>query len=467
MGDYRTNRRRRLWFAVLTGAALWHMPAAADSSAILPTFAGCNPASPPELPARWRAVGLMMPFLQGQLDIGEFVYDGALPALRASVYGLESGAVDLLITDNDTYVLSGPHRAPTQCRSLGRKLHPPSAQWLSGSVAVCVGEARLAGQAVQWWQKSGFEPGRYWISSATRLPWRTSFVSRALDPAVIGDYAMTYFPTFTPVPQTNLPALRDLCVATAQHDDAHVVLAATPTARELMALGNKAGEAERKEQIGALIPGLSHGACARMTPVRWPDQFIMSAIITPIKINENPYSSFIYYDWSQAETLLVLPFHGRPPVLQGIISLKNRVGYRIRLPSSGGDATCPAILPGIVRPDWMTVASCECKGVLERHPALSPDADSQILSCPIKAQGHRIMWNWYTTAGRPIMFVEAAPEGGGVMLADYDDWLPGQTGQAADFELPKICGAPGTPPAAGAGASFSNVSCSDCHTTAR
>jgi hypothetical protein len=240
------------------------------------------------------------------------------------------------------------------------------------------------------------------------------------------------------------------------------------TARELMAtIPNEDAEAERAERIGKLIPGLRHDACARMTTPRWPDRFVMTAVITPIKINEYPYSSLIYYDWSQAQSLLVLPFHGRPPVLQGIISLKNRVGYRVKLPAAGGDASCAAVLPGTVRPDWMTAASCECKGVIERDAALSPDGDTQILSCPIRAQGQRIMWNWYTAEGRPVMFVEAMPQGGGVMLADYDDWLPGQTGQASDFELPKACipaadigGAPAT-----AGSSFSNVSCSDCHTT--
>lgn len=465
MGVARSWRRRRMSFAALAIAAAWWSPAAAEWSASLPVFAACKPATPPQLPMRWRAVGLMMPFLQGQLDVGEFVYDGALPAMRATVYGLESGAVDLLITDKDTYVLSGPHGAPTHCTSLGAKLRPPSAQWLS-SDAVCVGKSPVASHAVQWWQAPGFDPARYWVSTKTRLPWRSSFVSRSLDPAIIGDYAMTYFPTFTPLPQTNLAALRDQCAASAEHAD---VATATPTARDLMAaIANEPAEAEREQRIGELIPGLSHGACSRMTAARWPDRFVTTAVVTPIRISEHPYSALIYYDWSGAQTMLVLPFQGNPPALQGILSLKKRVGYRLKFRASGGSGVCAPVLPGAVRPDWMTAASCSCMGVIDRGSALSPNADTQILSCPIKMQGHRIMWTWYTTAGRPVMFVEAAPQGGGVMLADYQDWIPGQTGRATDFELPNMCKTPGnigSGPAANNPPTFSNASCADCHTT--
>ncbi|MFY9772062.1 MAG: hypothetical protein WBX95_04295 [Xanthobacteraceae bacterium] len=130
----------------------------------------------------------------------------------------------------------------------------------------------------------------------------------------------------------------------------------------------------------------------------------------------------------------------------------------MRLPPKGSGA-CYAVLPGLIKPDWMTTASCECQGVIEHNGALSPTGDSQILSCPIKAQGQRIMWNWYSTEGRPLMFTEAMPEGGGVMLVDYHDWLPGETARPGDLELSAACTGRATGP------SFSNESCSDCHTT--
>ncbi len=95
----------------------------------------CSVTTPTELPTRWHAVGLMKPFLQGQIDVGEFVYDGTLPAMRATIYGLESGAADLLITETDTYHLVGTHGAPTPCTSLGRKLRWPTKRWLSEKAA--------------------------------------------------------------------------------------------------------------------------------------------------------------------------------------------------------------------------------------------------------------------------------------------------------------------------------------------
>jgi hypothetical protein len=90
-------------------------PLPAEWSATLPQFTACTPSSPPHIPERWQAVGLMMPFEQGQVDIGKLGFDRALPAMRATVYGLESGAVDLLITADETYVLHGPAQAPTGC----------------------------------------------------------------------------------------------------------------------------------------------------------------------------------------------------------------------------------------------------------------------------------------------------------------------------------------------------------------
>src|SRR5687767_126435 len=115
------DRYRRCGVALAALAAvLVCSPASAEWSASLPGLAACT-AARPELPARWRAVALMMPFHEGQLDVGEFVYDGSLPAMRATVYGLESGAVDLLITGGDTYRLTGPHGSPTGCTSLGRR----------------------------------------------------------------------------------------------------------------------------------------------------------------------------------------------------------------------------------------------------------------------------------------------------------------------------------------------------------
>ena len=463
----RSHRRCGWLLAALVGAALSGTPAAAEWTLSLPTFAPCASASRPALPNRWRAVSLMMPFFEGQIDVGEFVYDGELKAMRATVYGLESGAVDLLITGADTYLLSGPHDAPTHCKSLGNRFSPPMAHWLSERAA-CIGRTRLPQRPVELWKTpgAGEQATWLWLTADSRLPWRSVFVARSLDPAVIGDYAMTYFPTFAPLAEMNLSGLQELCSAEPK-PGAATTGATVPTARQLMAFRNEAAEAERDKRIATLIPGLSHRACSRMQRVRWRDRFIMTATLTPGRFEEDPYLTVIYYDWNDAKTQLAIMLQGRPPVPKGIVSLKKRIGYRIERLASGG-ATCEAVFPGIVRPDWMTTAGCGCKAVISRDSALSPDGETQILSCPIKWQGKRIMWNWYRANGYPVVFMEAAAQNGGVMLADYHDWQPGRTGTAKDFELPKFCQVPGKsdqPPARRHQTTLSNISCSDCHTT--
>jgi hypothetical protein len=355
------DRCRRYGVALAAfAAALACSPAQAEWSASLPGLAACT-VERPELPARWRAVALMMPFHEGQLDVGEFVYDSSLPAMRASIYGLESGAVDLLITDGDTYRLTGPHRSPTECTSLGRRWRVPPAHWLRDK-AVCIGRKKLAARVVQWWKTpgSGDQATYHWFTANTRLPWRSLFQRRTTDLAVIGDYAMIHYPEFAPLAETNLSSLLGLCRAEPIAPGAEAA-ASIPPARELMGRGNEAAEAEREQRIGALIPGLGLRGCERMTAVRWPDKYIMTAMLTPIRFEEAPYSSIIYYDWQQAETQLVAMFQGQPPKFQGVVSLQKGIGYRVEVGASRG-ATCDAVFPGMVRPDWMSVAGCRCRG---------------------------------------------------------------------------------------------------------
>src|SRR5690349_11096556 len=128
------KRHIRLILAAILAAASAYPASAADDKAALPIMKACAPSTPPELPRRWRAVALMMPFVRQQLDIAEFVYDGSLPAMRATVYGAESGAVDLLITPAETYQLSGPPDTPDACIALGKKYSPPTTRWLSDAV---------------------------------------------------------------------------------------------------------------------------------------------------------------------------------------------------------------------------------------------------------------------------------------------------------------------------------------------
>ncbi len=431
-------------------------PALAQAPIAPPALAACTSADQPVLPPRWHAVALMSPFKIGQLDVGEFVSDATVPAMRATVDGLELGAVDLLITDKDTYLLEGPHAAPTGCVSLGAKFKPP-AKWLAPQ-AVCIGEAPVAKTDVSWWATpgAGEQATWYWYRKETGLPWRSVFLSPSPNPPVIGDYAMSYFPTFEPLQQTKLAQLSQFCAASARKADATVAQART--ARDLMRIENKAAEAERATRIKALIPGFSHDACAGFKPVPWPDQFSMTAILTPQRFGQAPFSAIIYYDWPRSEAQVAGMYQGAPPQLTGVVMMKKGVGFWLgRQPDKG--LACTADFPGMVRPTWKSAAFCECRGVLDHNPAIDPSGVIQILACPIKWQVNHVMWSWYRPDGAPLVFMEAAASAGGVMLADYERWLPGEVPPATFFDVPKQC------VAGPSGGRLSDASCSDCHTT--
>jgi hypothetical protein len=414
----------------------------------------------------------MAPFTDGQIDVGELVFDASAHAMRVSIYGLESGAVDLLITDTDTYQLSGPHRAPTVCKSLGRKFSLPARQWLSQK-SMCVGEAPLGATGVQWW-KSPAADGRtiwHWFKADTRLPYRTLLPERSAALPAIGDYALTYFPTFEAVNASGLSRLRDFCVAQKQRESAPAA-ARAQSPRELMALESTAAEAERVDRLRALVPGLSREACAGTSLPRWPEQFVMTAIISPIRFDEvGPFPTILFYDWSGAEAQIARMFlpRARPPVLALLPVLQKDIGYHVQQTPAGGIACTPRY-PGMVRPDWAQRNKCTCRGVLEAGAPVGSGAPTQILGCPIPGQQGRVMWNWYTTQGRPLVFAEAGAKGTGLMLADYGIWLPGQKVPASEFSLPPQClGADKkvTPPIASHAERFTReagASCSTCHT---
>jgi hypothetical protein len=438
---------------IILGVALWDerlraedapnvasRNASAESSALpsleLPTFSPCDQAAQPVLPRRWRAVGLMSPFTPTQLDVGEFIYDGTLPAMRASIYGLESGAADILITNADTYLLSGPHGAPTGCTSLGPQFKPPSARWLDRR-AQCVGEAPIMGTPVQWWKAPAGQVHStwHWFASTTRLPWRSMLSSPTRNPAIIGDYSLTYFPTFESVVSTNLVAMRNFCRAQSRRLRSRATI---HNARDLMATRNEAAETERLSRIETLIPGLSYQACADATPARWPARYGMTVMMTPQNYRYGPHPTELLYDWDGAQahrTRMYLPYKpGSLPVLDGV--LRPGIGYEIRRNESGA-TVCRPIYPGVIKPDWMSGSYCQCKGVIKNHPILSPNAVTEIRACVINLP--QIFWAWYTSGGRPVTFMEPSPQGNGLAIADYYRAVPGHVIPPGTFDLPAQC----------------------------
>ncbi len=442
--------------------------AAAQDTGKIPIFTPCKQTTAPTLPQRWRGVGLMFPFLREQLEVGEFVYDAAVPAMRATLVGLEYGAVDLLITDNETYQLGGPPDAPNRCTALGRKYALPERQWLP-STATCDGEATIAGKKVEWW-KSATADGRtnwQWYRSDTRLPWRLIWGTRSANPAVIGDYGVSYFPTFAPIAETNLGQLRDFCAAKAQRATGAAALAAT--ARDLMTLAPDIGEAERARKIAALIPGLSRKACTANKPPSWPHNFVVTGILSPVRHKYTPLPSLLFYDWQNTATLFAYMYDSRtnPASLEIISVLKKDIGYSVeRLPN--GRYVCAAKAPGVLRPDWMANAGCACKGAIDGNPELSPGEISYIRACPIKSEGLRTIWSWYTDNGRPILFAEPGATSMGLNIVDYDQWSPGVKMPPETFDVPEICTRAteaGLPPVGHGLSGAAAFSCSDCHVT--
>src|SRR5262249_61861143 len=78
-----------------------------DPGLRLPRMEQCQGNSHPMLPQKWRGVYLMMPFTPTQLVLSEIVYDGTLPAMLVRLYGVRSGAAELLVVGKKTYLLAG------------------------------------------------------------------------------------------------------------------------------------------------------------------------------------------------------------------------------------------------------------------------------------------------------------------------------------------------------------------------
>lgn len=457
---------RRLMVALFVAVILvaWPKRIAAESSPDqpvalglkLPTLARCEKPAAPELPLRWRASALMTPFTTAQIDVGEFVYDGAVPALRASVYGLESGAADLLVTDDATYLLSGPHEEPTGCVSIGRQF-TPSARWLS-TEAQCAGIAPVLDNELEWWRTPAPDHGArwFWYKSRSRLPWRTMMPSASREPAVIGAYAMTQFAKFEAIPQTTLSRLLNFC-----RRQARSALGDTfASAREIMEKhADPAAEAERPARIQSLVPGISREDCGTVREARWPRQFAMTAIMLASPFEEGPFPGEVFYDWDDANTQRTRLYDPHRPaaVAASDAFLKGDVGYDVRRDESG-DLSCKAIYPGIVKPDWMHGNNCGCKAVIRNNPALAPRAGVEIRACSLEPS--RAFWIWQTIGGPPITFRSTIANPGGLILADYYDWMPDRRITPETLEIPKACMKPAGSPGP---SRILAKRCSGCH----
>ena len=445
------------------GQAQESSPTAQSTSEVslpYPTFSSCASASPPVLPQRWHAVAVMAPFEDSQLDVGEFVYDAAIPALRATVSGVEFGMIDLLITNEDTFRLTGPRQSPTACASSGPVFKPPSRQWLSEK-AQCVGKAPLISGLMEWWKMPSENDAAtwHWYKANTRMPWRTSRITPSNNPAVIGGYAMVNFTTFEQLPRTNLAALRDFCRSqtVAPASDAST---SVKSARALLeAQPETARDAEGPARAASLISGLDRGACLRVKPPRWPARFEMTAMMISTNFQNGPYLAEVFYDWQGAHAMLTRLHNPQTPSSKATLDglLTGDVGYHVTRDESGA-AACERAYPGLIRPDWMTSDRCQCRGVIKNNPALDRKETIEIYSCPVKPSG--VFWSWYNTVGRPITFRSTAVIPAGLTLADYYRWTSKSGFPTEILDLPSTCN---KNPLFGSSSAADFTSCAGCH----
>jgi hypothetical protein len=403
-----------------------------------PTVSPCSNAERPELPEKWRATYLMAPFTSGQLVVGDLIHDASLSAMRVRLFGLRSGALDLLIAGAETYLLESNHSG-TACRRLGDtgwRPFPPD--WLTPQ-SQCVGSAPITGTAVDWW-KAPLDPAPsgYWIWTRTtdRTPFRFVFQSASDRLAPFSHYAMSYQKRFERLEHSELASIVQTCQANSVPAEA----GGADGLRGLMGKMEHAGSRAESE-IASLMPELS--ACPAAPFTRWPERVGIAGILTPFDVVQDPAPTEVLYDWSipAQRTRAFLP--PQAPVSARDALLIGKDGYDILYPRHAR-AVCAATLPGTVRPDWQDRAPCTCEATLNGKTELSPHGTTRILSCPLASP--RLAWAWYTLEGRPEVFmVTSLPgdEGSGLFaVLDYHEWLPEQSFPRGVFKKPAQCTAP-------------------------
>jgi hypothetical protein len=405
-----------------------------------PAVSPCSSAERPELPEKWRATYLMAPFTSGQLVVGDLTHDASLSATRVRLFGVRSGALDLLIAGAETYLLESSETGQA-CRRLGDTgWRPFPRDWLTPQ-SQCVGSAPLGNTAVDWW-KTPVEPAPsgYWIwtKTADRTPFRFVFQAPNDRLAPFSHYAMSYQTRFEKLQHSELAPVIESCRPNSSPAEG----AGADILRGL--LGDMQHARERADSaIAGLMPELS--ACPAVPFTRWPDRLGIVGFLTPVDVNQNPAPTEVLYDWTipaQRTRAFLAP---QSPVSARDALLLGKDGYDI-LYSRNAAPVCTPTLPGTVRPDWQDRAPCTCEATLNGETALSPHGTTRILSCPLASP--RLAWAWYTLDGRPEVFmVTSLPGDEGASLfavLDYREWLPGHGFPRNAFQKPGQCTAPPT-----------------------
>lgn len=429
----------------------------------LPEMKPCAQRTPIPLPEKWEAVTLMSPYLfhgtfpaGANLRVGRFVYDASLGAMRAGVYkvGGDYNLEDLLITHDNTWLLAGSWDDPVCVGTLSEKMTVPGRIW-QDSKAVCVGTHATAptihqGPDVDWWkqpspiQAKGAEgqAGDWFWFDQNGFPTRTFFwADHPGLPAVISEYTFSNFYSFEPVADTDLASLIAQCEARA--DELPVF-----DEGDRIVYREEAQEARdgHPEDVADLIPGLSYEACDNpaVQPPHWPANIYMSSFSTAAKFaTPKPLSTSVYYNPAGPYLRTRLHKVEEHPANSGQYARAFSDAILLDKKSWGVDYAAEApydlwdcaegphtSIPGAPHTDWGARGGCQCMGILDNTPVLSPDRVTQVISCPLADySGDTLFWMWYTVdePPQPIVFLQSRADitiGTGLSLADYYTWQP-------------------------------------------
>ncbi len=444
-------------------------PAPPAGLAPLPAFKPCVATKHPVLPARWEATALMQDFFLNSVWFGKFVFDDSAGAFRFSLadrYGVDS---DLLVTtDGKLYSLEGGGDLPKSCRFLTAEspFTAPKREWLDDK-AVCVGQAPILGRDQQWWKNPSGPVGAnwFWYDAGTSLPFRSMYYADAKPTTPVPIYehfTFNYFPSFKAVGSTNLAAILKMCRGSAKTAMATREFS-RPSIEPLMKKSAyPKTDARLIAQIQTWIPGISECSSTGSLPPRWPDQLQLTAFMTAVSFQPNPFPTRVFYDWTKRSQNSTLYYY--PPTQQNFAQtafLLGNTGYITNVEEGGSVSTCQQVLPGPPVPNWKEVDGCQCRAEIAPHTVLNPsDVPTKVLWCKTDLAARQVFWTWYSDAGTPVVFMQSnsSPTAGtGLNLADYYEWRPGSVAPAGTFDLPQACqGQPKVPNAFPA-------ACNNCH----
>jgi hypothetical protein len=436
----------------------------------LPEFKPCGSTSHPMLPAKWEATSLMQDFVLNTLWFGKFVYDESAQAFRFSVadrYGIDFDMITT--TDRKLYLLEGEGDMPTSCTllTMASPFTVPSRDWLAQE-AKCVGEAPILQRNQAWWKSpSGQGANWFWFDTSNSMPFRSMYYADAKPTTPVPIYehfTFNYFPAFKGVPSTNLAQIVQMCQSRGGANATATAEFSRPSIEPLMKRKSKYPNTDAKTiaRIQQWIPGISECSSTKALPPKWPDQLQITAFMTAVSFDPNPFPTRIYYDWTKKAQNTTLYYY--PPTPKNYAQtayLLGETGFITFVEEGGGVSGCQQVLPGPPVPNWKEVDGCECRAQIAPRTPLNPsDTPTKILWCKTDLQLKQVFWTWYSDTGRPIVFMQtnSSPTAGtGLNLADYHEWGPGSVAPAGTFDLPKACEGQKKQPGA------FPTQCNDCH----